>query len=71
TKAIRKYDKDGEKSIFLDELPDKAIFQIKNQKQFIFQKGEKARTRYKCLEMKTKREYWVTAHAEVLHLKEN
>jgi SprT protein len=70
TKALKKHDKDAHHYTFLDELPTHAIFKLKNQQQFVFKKGEKARTRFKCLEIKSNREYWVTAHAEVIPINE-
>lgn len=71
SKALRKFDRDQEASVsFLDELPHHALFRLRNQPKFLFKKGEKARTRFKCLELKTNREYWVTAHAEVEQVEE-
>ncbi len=42
---------------YLDELPEKILFQTRNGR--IFQKGDKLRTRYRCHCMQTKRPYLV------------
>jgi hypothetical protein len=68
-KTLGKYDE--EPSIYLDDLPNNSLFKIKNQTTFLFKKGMKARKRYKCLEMRTKREYWVSGHAEVEEVRDD
>ena len=60
--ALRKYDQ-GEAGLLLDEIPENAVFQIQNG--MVFRKGKKLRTRYQCQELKSGREYRVSAMAEV------
>ena len=37
----------------------------------IFQKGEKMRTRFRCLEVNTNRQYYVSGLAEVIQIENN
>ncbi len=59
--ALKQYDEKSDKN-YIFELPLHAKF-IHNNKVFI--KGEKRRVRYKCTELKTKKEYLFHPNAEV------
>lgn len=61
-RILKRYDR-NRNSMLLDDLPDKAIFEL--TKGRFFKKGEKQRKRYKCLELKSRRLYLVSALAEV------
>tara|TARA_B100000780_G_C21099707_1_gene443738 strand:- start:1084 stop:1698 length:615 start_codon:yes stop_codon:yes gene_type:complete len=60
-KALKQYD--AKPSTLLDDLEEGAVF-ILNKKR-IFQKGEKLRKRYKCIELQSKRTYLISGLAEV------
>ena len=62
-RVLHKYDKKNENAITLESLPQGARFVLKNG--FVFQKGEKQRTRYKCYCETNGRWYFVPALAEV------
>ncbi|MGE0562801.1 MAG: SprT-like domain-containing protein [Flavobacteriales bacterium] len=64
TLALKKYDIYTESAIHLVDLPEGAIFSLKNKRTFT--KGKKRRTRYLCLENATKRQYLIHGAAEVL-----
>ncbi|HRH65220.1 MAG TPA: sprT domain-containing protein [Bacteroidia bacterium] len=52
--------------IHLEELPEKTVFRIhQSRSDLTFLKGQRRRTRYQCLELKTKRIYFVNALTEV------
>jgi hypothetical protein len=61
-RVLKKYDK-GKKSLLLEDIPDRSIFELNNGR--FFRKGEIQRKRYKCLELKSRRLYYVSALAEV------
>lgn len=63
-KILKKYDKNQD-TIFLDDVPDGAVFTLKNGDSFT--KGPKQRTRYKCYSLEKKRWYLVSGIAEVLN----
>ncbi len=65
TLALRQFDNSIAVSgwSMLDELPGKAVFKTRNGRTFI--KGEKARTRYRCLCVASRRHYLVHQMAEV------
>ena len=67
-RVLKKYDKQGEKQVIhLEDLEHGAEFSIhQSPSGLIFRKGEKRRTRYHCVEVKTKREYLVSGVAEVV-----
>lgn len=67
-RVLKQYDKQGEKSVLhLEELEQGTEFSIhQSPSGLIFSKGEKRRTRYHCVEVKTKREYLVSGVAEVV-----
>lgn len=66
-KVLKEYDKKSP-TLFLEDLPENAIFSI-NRKRF-FQKGAKQRTRFKCLDLQNKKYYLVNGIAEVEHVVE-
>lgn len=63
TLALKKYDTQTIQSIHLIDLPEGAIFSLKNNRTFT--KGSKRRTRFLCLENSTKRKYLIHGAAEV------
>lgn len=64
TLALKNYDVHTESATHLVDLPEGAVFSLKNKR--IFTKGTKRRTRYLCLENSTKRQYLIHGAAEVL-----
>ena len=64
TLQLKKYDVDFESVTHLIDLPEGAVFSLKNKR--IFTKGKKRRTRYFCLENSTKKQYLIHGAAEVL-----
>lgn len=69
-RVLKKYDKQDSTStiIHVEELPEQAIFKMKNGRTF--QKMEKLRKRYKCLEISTNRIYLFHPIAEVIPVKD-
>lgn len=65
-RVLRQYDKNAETLVTVESLPDRARFVLKNG--LVFQKGEKQRTRYKCLCENNGRWYFVAALAEAKRL---
>ena len=65
-RVLKQYDKHAESITTVENLPNGARFVLKNG--LIFQKGEKQRTRYKCLCENNGRWYFVAALAEVKEL---
>lgn len=65
-RVLHKYDKNAESVVTVESLPDGARFALKNG--LVFRKGEKQRTRYKCLCENNGRWYFVAALAEATHL---
>ncbi|HQW00203.1 MAG TPA: SprT-like domain-containing protein [Bacteroidia bacterium] len=67
-RTLKKYDlkESGEEVFHLEELSTNSKFALyQSRSGMIFQKGEKMRTRYRCLELTTKRHYFVSGLAEV------
>ena len=62
-RVLKKYDKNAETLVTVESLPKGTRFRMKNG--LVFQKGEKQRTRYKCLCETSGRWYFVAALAEV------
>ncbi len=62
-RVLRRYDKNAETVATVENLPEGARFALKNG--LVFRKGEKQRTRYKCLCESNGRWYFVSALAEV------
>ena len=61
-RVLRQYDKQNENIATVESLPEGARFMLKNG--LVFKKGEKQRTRYKCLCENNGRWYFVSALAE-------
>jgi SprT protein len=66
-RSLRKYDAPKESVTTVEKLPVKALFKLKDGR--VFQREEKLRKRYKCIEVNSKRIYLFSAVAEVEHLK--
>lgn len=62
-KTLRKYD--SRHVIFLEDLKEGSLFRYSHN---VYQKGEKLRKRYKCIEAKSHRPYFFSAMAEVIPL---
>jgi predicted SprT family Zn-dependent metalloprotease len=62
-RVFRRYDKNAETVTTVESLPEGARFVLKNG--LVFRKGEKQRTRYKCLCESNGRWYFVSALAVV------
>lgn len=62
-KCLSLYDVEKENHIFLEALPQNSLFVVPGGR--IFRKGEKQKTRYKCLCINNKRWYYVSAVAKV------
>lgn len=62
-RVLKRYDEKNQHLVHLEELPHGASFKIANGKVFV--KGEKQRTRFKCLEVATRHTYLVSALMEV------
>lgn len=68
-RVLKKYDLKNhtEKVFHLEELEASTKFSLyQSRSGMIFQKGEKMRTRYRCLELATQRHYFVSGLAEVV-----
>ncbi len=65
-RVLRKYDSPDAGSKLLEELPDESLFLLNDGRKF--KKGDKLRTRYKCIDMKTRSTYFISAVAEVTPL---
>lgn len=61
-RLLRKYDP-PRGTVLLEELPDQVHFQLSTGE--VFQKGQKQRTRYKCLHVQKNKWYLVSGQAEV------
>jgi len=62
-RTLRMYDENKGNSHFVERLPDGAVFKTHDGR--IFQKGEKMRKRYRCVELATKRMYLFSPVYEV------
>ena len=67
-RILKKYDTNILEVTHVEELPEQAIFQMKNGRTF--QKMEKLRKRYKCLEISTQKIYLFHPIAEVIPIKD-
>ncbi|MFM8431999.1 MAG: SprT-like domain-containing protein [Bacteroidota bacterium] len=67
SKALKKYDPLYKQEMkHLDELPEGACFRLYgDRRKMTFQKGPLNRTRFRCMEIQTGREYLVSSIAEV------
>jgi predicted SprT family Zn-dependent metalloprotease len=63
-RALKNYDEKKEGQFFVEELPAGSLFKIRSGA--IFKKGEKVRTRYKCVEVDTKKVYLFSGIYEVM-----
>ena len=67
-RVLKKYDTKISEETHVEELPEQAVFQLKNGRTF--QKMEKLRKRYKCLEISTQKIYLFHPVAEVIPVKD-
>ncbi len=69
-RVLKKYDDQGENPVIhLEELSAGTEFSIHQSRSgLVFRKGEKRRTRFHCIETKSKRAYLVSGLAEVIVL---
>ncbi len=67
-RALRKYDRKEAMNIqHLEDIPQHTLFKLHSSRsKLIFRKGDRIRTRFHCLEITTKREYFVNPLAEVV-----
>lgn len=66
-RALKRYDSRPEEVFHLEELPPHTHFALfQSRSGMVFQKGPKIRTRFQCLEVKSKRVYFVSPLAEVV-----
>lgn len=64
-KALKRYNPVSD-LVFLEEIPEGDLFIF--NKSRTFRKGSKRRTRFECFDVNKKRMYYVSAHAEVIHV---
>jgi len=62
-KALKKYDRRQDTTPLVEDLPEGAVFEWRQGR--LFQKKEKLRKRYKCVELSTKKVYLFSPMAEV------
>jgi len=67
-RTLRMHDNKQAEQHLVESLPTNSIFALENGR--IFQKGEKLRKRYQCLELSTDRTYLIHPIAEVILIKE-
>jgi hypothetical protein len=67
-RVFRKYDKGKEDVVFVEEIEQGGLFAIKENR--IFRRGPKIRKRYKCVEVRTGREYLFSPVYEVKRVRE-
>lgn len=65
-RVLKKYDIQNDDTHAVEQLPENTIFALKNGR--VFQKKEKIRKRYRCIELKTQRIYLFSPIAEVIIL---
>jgi len=67
-RALRKYDKKEMMDVHhLEDLPQDALFRLRSSRsKLIFRKGYRIRTRFHCIEINSRREYYVNPLAEVI-----
>jgi SprT protein len=67
-RALRKYDKKEMTDVHhLEDLPQHTLFRLRSSRsQLVFKKGNQVRTRFHCIEIKSRREYYVNPLAEVI-----
>lgn len=62
-RSLRRYDAKAGHALFVEDVPSGALFQTHDGR--VFQKGEKVRKRFRCLEVATKRLYLFSPVYEV------
>ena len=67
-RVLRRYDATETSAHTVEELPENTVFALKNGRTF--QKKEKIRKRYRCIEVATQRTYLFSPVAEVIPLKD-
>lgn len=67
-RTLKNYDNKAEEVLHIEDLDANTIFHLKNGRQF--QKGEKLRKSYKCMELPSNRTYLFHPLAEVYLVKE-
>lgn len=67
-RVLKKYDNKVDAGVVVEDLPQDAIFTLKNGRKF--KKMEKARKRYKCIEITTKKVYLFHPIAEVFPIED-
>lgn len=66
-RVLKKYDQRPEQVFHLEELPEAAEFSLfQSRAGLVFRKGARIRTRFHCIEIHSKREYFVSPLAEVV-----
>jgi SprT protein len=66
SRTLKKYNS-GQNSIHLEELPKDAVFSLQSDtKKLMFKKGERMRKNFRCYEVNSKREFWISPLAEVI-----
>lgn len=65
-RTLKNYDKNASNALFVESLPDGALFKTHDGR--IFKKGEKMRKRFRCVEVATKRMYLFSPVYEVLKI---
>jgi hypothetical protein len=63
-RVLKKYDLNGSTHKLLEELPASSLFSIEDGR--IFKKGVKLRKRFKCIEVRTGKEYLFSPVYEVV-----
>ena len=65
-RVLKKYNSQTE-FIHLEELPQDAVFRLHSQsRQLTFRKGERMRKNFRCFEVASSKEYWISPLAEVI-----
>lgn len=67
-RILKSYDNKISESLNVEEIPENALFELKNGRRF--QRLEKLRKRYRCIELATKRTYLFHPIAEVFLVKD-
>ena len=67
-KVLKKYDRKKDVDIYhLEELPPQTLFKLyASRASLVFKKGEQLRSRFQCIEINSKRHYYVSPLAEVI-----
>lgn len=65
-KALKRYDKNMEGWIFLEDLPHSARFKIRNGKTFV--KGDQLRKNFVCFDLQSRHKYFIHPTMEVMPL---